>query len=731
MPLPSNAQELVAQLRQVIWMMRRGQREVTLATAALGLFAAGTYLLTGPNLGLVPPGVLSYVATGCYGMGAVLLVWVAYRLWRQAVPPPLPPPEARPSAIKGPMAFGPEDGLLFQRLGRDHELAQLLSLILNDQLPLIIVMGESGVGKTSLLRAGLPYVLQSQHVQPIYWEAAPTDAPARLLHAIQDQWQSNPVPQGWDEVLKMSRQGTPRRVIVLDQFEQLHPDEKAHQSIFDLLGRIATTQMPPYHTTWVVAFRREYAPVWLDFELTLPDFHPPIVSIRLFGEEPAKDVLTTLAEAAHLTLDHSLVTDLVQAAAREGRVAAVDLGIGLLVLSELAAQKGTSYLSLDDYRFAGGSAGLLTGYLRDRLDRFREAEREAVLKALLALADRDTQQRLAEGRSLDELAQEATWSPLRLQACLDYLAAPHVRLLEKPSVSPGHLPWYRLPHERLIPSLHQLTGVILAAVEQTRLTFDAAFRAWQNNGQRRRYLLDHRTLRQVQTHLAHIPLGDASEAKVQFLQRSQQHRNRMRLAEVMLGVLVVGMIAAGLWFDTRRRHQNDLSAWALPPDLYTYQQQLTTLQIAAPVRHLRWLHAKLTTFEIEAAALQDLTGLPPTLKALHVSGAEKLTSLAGLEKLPQLTTLTLSDAYQLTSLAELEKLPQLTTLTLSDAYQTRLAGLPQLPQLTTLDLRGIRITSIKTLSSLQRLKTLFLPKEIHSLDGLPASVNHLVLQEMP
>jgi AAA ATPase domain len=368
-------------------MTRRGQREVTLATAALGLFAAGTYLLTGPNLGLVPPSVFSYVATGCYGLGAVLLVWLGYRLWRQAVPPPL---EARPSAVKGPMAFGPEDGLLFQRLGREHELAQLLGLTLNDQIPLIVVMGESGVGKTSLLRAGLPYVLTSQHVQSIYWEAVPTDAPARLLHAIQEQWQSSPVPQDWDELLRLSRQGTPRRVIVLDQFEQLHPDEKALQPIFDLLRRVTTAQMPPHYTTWIVAFRREYDPVWRDFELTTGDFHPPMLSMRLFGEEPAKDVLATLAEAAHLTLDHALVTDLVQAAARDGRVAAVDLGIGLLVLGELAAGKGTSHLSLDDYRFAGGSAGLLTGYLRDRLDRFHEAERQAVLKALLALTDLDT-----------------------------------------------------------------------------------------------------------------------------------------------------------------------------------------------------------------------------------------------------------------------------------------------------------------------------------------------------
>ena len=68
MPLPSNAQELVAQFRQVIWMMRRGQREVTLATAALGLFASGTWLLTVPKLGPVP---ISSVAYGCYVAGAV------------------------------------------------------------------------------------------------------------------------------------------------------------------------------------------------------------------------------------------------------------------------------------------------------------------------------------------------------------------------------------------------------------------------------------------------------------------------------------------------------------------------------------------------------------------------------------------------------------------------------------------------------------------------------------
>jgi hypothetical protein len=408
-----------------------------------------------------------------------------------------------------------------------------------------------------------------------------------------------------------------------------------------------------------------------------------MLSMHPFGEEPAKDILATLAEAAHLTLDRTLVTDLVKAAARGGRVAAVDLGIGLLVLSELATRKGTSHLRLDDYRFAGGSAGLLTGYLSDRLERFREAEREAVLKALLALTNRDTHQRLVEGRSLDELAREAAWPPSRLQACLDYLAAPHVRLLEKPSVSPGYHPSYRLPHERLIPSLHQLTGVILAEVEQTRLTFDAAFRAWQNNGQRSHYLLSGSTLRQVNKHLVHIPLGEEREARALFLERSIARRTRTRWTGAIVGVFIVGMIVIGWWVLIQQRHKEHLSAWALPSDLYTYQRQLKALHITGPVSHLRWLKAELTTLAMNQSALQDLTTLPPTLTKLHMWRDTGITSLAGLEKLPQLTIL---------------------------------------------ELRGTGITSIKMLSSSQSLQTLYLPKKVHSLDGLPTSVNLLVLE---
>ena len=40
----------------------------------------------------------------------------------------------RPAAVKGPPSFGPQDGELFQGLGRADELRTLLGYVLDDQV---------------------------------------------------------------------------------------------------------------------------------------------------------------------------------------------------------------------------------------------------------------------------------------------------------------------------------------------------------------------------------------------------------------------------------------------------------------------------------------------------------------------------------------------------------------------------------------------------------------------
>ena len=41
------------------------------------------------------------------------------------------------------MAFGPQDGELFLRLRRENELRQLLTYVLDDQVPLVVFPGKS------------------------------------------------------------------------------------------------------------------------------------------------------------------------------------------------------------------------------------------------------------------------------------------------------------------------------------------------------------------------------------------------------------------------------------------------------------------------------------------------------------------------------------------------------------------------------------------------------------
>jgi hypothetical protein len=146
---------------------------------------------------------------------ALLFCWTVYRIWKQAVPVKVPEAETGPSAIKGCMAFTDEDGELFRRLSRKTEIENLLTHLLDDQIPMVVLMGESGVGKTSLLRAGISDGLKKRNVRLIYWEALPSNPSDRLLHAIQSSWDCSDdpaVPENLGDAIKALSAGPNRTV---------------------------------------------------------------------------------------------------------------------------------------------------------------------------------------------------------------------------------------------------------------------------------------------------------------------------------------------------------------------------------------------------------------------------------------------------------------------------------------------------------------------------------------
>ncbi len=71
------------------------------------------------------------------------------------------------------------------------------------------------------------------------------------MHTVRTNWgKAKGVPA--DLAALPAAIATSPRVLVLDQFEQLSPED--HPEVFDLL-REALLTPPPYRGTWIVAFR--------------------------------------------------------------------------------------------------------------------------------------------------------------------------------------------------------------------------------------------------------------------------------------------------------------------------------------------------------------------------------------------------------------------------------------------------------------------------------------------
>ena len=320
------AERFVELTRTVIALLRYGPRELALAIGGFVALAVPHVL---PDVDVPEafetfwnalPAVLSLLGLG-------FLVATVTLLYRKATAPLPEPGETKPSALKGAAAFGPQDSELFSRLRRSAEVATLRGWVLDDQVPLVAVMGESGVGKTSLLRSGLDFNLRDADVQLLYWEALPADPAAALLESVRAAFPEGvPRPESLDNLLAAD---APPSVVVIDQAEQLSPD--THPEPFAFLRR-AVSANPPYRTTFVVAFRREYTATWRDFELELSAAERQRIetlSLKRFSRETANEVVATLVEASGLPIAQGVVTEIVGGVAEGGRVSPVDICISL------------------------------------------------------------------------------------------------------------------------------------------------------------------------------------------------------------------------------------------------------------------------------------------------------------------------------------------------------------------------------------------------------------------
>lgn len=312
---------------------------------------------------------------------------------------------------RGLLPFQPDDADDF--FGRDDVVANLLGRVAASRL--LAVVGASGSGKSSLVRAGLvPALRRGALAESSEWPIALFDAgprPLLELAAAVARIVERPVGDvlegleagvdGLDVVLRewadRSSRSTGRAVIVVDQFEEVFTacrDEAERDRFAETLFHAAG--IPGGRAIVVIALRGDFYGRCGD----LPGLGGAIESSNvLLGpmDEPAlRSVIEGPARRADLTLEPGLADVMIREVAGEPG------GLPLLshALYETWARRDGRTLTLAGYRDAGGARGAIArtaeAVYADQLDHVQQQLARVLFLALTELGEgtEDTRRRV-------------------------------------------------------------------------------------------------------------------------------------------------------------------------------------------------------------------------------------------------------------------------------------------------------------------------------------------------
>ena len=607
------------QINKIIRILRYGKKEQRLILLGVAWFCVFKFVPKENFEAIIKP-----FPDWVLWIGSVFILWAVVIIWRTAIKPtPLQGPP-KPSAIKGAMSFNDndDDGELFANLGRTTELQKILDHILNPGIRFIVVMGESGAGKTSFLRAGLAYSLRKSYdrynITPIYWEALPSDPIERLSKTIAAKFQltenlniAKVLPNGLCEK---------NMCIILDQFEQLSQDN--HPEFFSFLQEIITSEKFP-NITWVVAFREEYAANWWKFTEQIKDFYPPMISIEQFSHDKEKEIVVCICEKANITLELKVLSEFVSSISDKGKVSPVDIGIGLDVLSELKKEdNGTTLITYADYESIGESEGLLRNYIEKKFKLLPPEHYQKLLTVLLSLIDpQNPMQRIAAGKEVQELSEISGLEEPRLKSHLKFLASSQARLLEQIPPLPEEAQAFRLVHERFIPAINRLKGIVLAAAEKAEMLLNDRYSSWLKN-KGNRYLLTFAEYLSIRKYKKIVHFKTNEKDKQDFVDKSFK-RIKVQLS---IWLILACLLLLGLYRINQRtvdaNNRKSLYSMGLPEELYDYQEQLDTLEITSnAINNLDWLKGHFYKLGIDNRMERDLANvsLPNSIRELRLN----------------------------------------------------------------------------------------------------------------
>ena len=475
----------------------RHRRLLIVATAFALLAACLDIYLTGGNP--VRDASLLFIAISC------ALVYLRARRRAGSVIYTAP----KGAAFRGLVPFQEADRDRFY--GRQADTHALFEMIAHGEFRFGVLFGESGSGKTSLLKAGLLPRLREAGLVTIYCRSY-KDPVAALLEecrrtsGIEASREENPS----DYIKRFCEEMCAGVVIVCDQFEEFFVNFKTKRQREPFISFIAECHSrAALPVKFLFAMRSDFLYlVSSEFEgrVVEPLMSSRLYHLRSFDQEQAEEIIEKSARRARLPFEPGLSRQV----ARDLAIADSVLPSEIQIVGERLQSK--RIYTLEEYRRAGGKEPLVHSFLEDVIEASGDKESARLLLRSL-ISDENTRMTLP----LDEIAKRTQASRPAVERILNlFVSARLIREIQEDE------PWcYELTHEYLIEKINLITGRVMDATERA----NRLFRQYLSH-----YVVDRRT---------RIPIN-----KLWFIRRYSDTRRGERERELLGKSLRLGLVKA-------------------------------------------------------------------------------------------------------------------------------------------------------------------------------------------
>ena len=455
--------------------------------------------------------------------------------------------EAMPErqAIKGLRSFEFKDAEIFKRLERGRDVQECLDAIDTEDLRLFLLMGESGVGKSSLLQAGLMPNFGKIGMGGVYVKLGDRDPIVVIRKALGGS-------EGEDFVgmlrSAVAKNGKPI-VLILDQFEQFFVQfQEAERGAF--IGELKAWYESNVAVKILIGIRGDLSDRLVEIQKALGYSLSPTQVHRMekFAPEQATEVLRVIAETEKWSFNEAFVLEMSrdQLAGLDGKVAPVEVQVLAQMVSREPSEDNRRF-DKTSFQKLGGVDGLLGRSLQRSLDAIPgKSDRDRALQVLLALTDLDRNVRSGAFSivQLQGMTEKVHGSPSDVAAAVGWLA--ESRLIS-PGDGDGAVVVYELAHERLIPALRVVANRELSDVNKANLLLDRRVNEWLGSGKNRRYLFSLKELGLLRKQRGFLEWGQQRSQKETLVKNSW---NRSRWGLGAIGMPLGMGLAFIIWSNT-------------------------------------------------------------------------------------------------------------------------------------------------------------------------------------